>query len=169
MEHLWAPWRLEYITSDNKEEGCIFCVKSREDKDKENLILERGEKAFIIMNAFPYNNGHLMVAPYQHTGELLDLDDEEMLSMMNLVKLSKEILDRALRTDGYNVGINLGRSAGAGIADHIHVHIVPRWSGDTNFMPVLADVRVMPEALESTYARLKDALEELERSRRGDG
>lgn len=157
IERLWAPWRMEYVTGD-EEPGCIFCNKPEEDRDQENMILKRGKLGFIMLNAYPYNNGHLMVAPYRHIGDFSDLTDDEMLDIMKLVKLGKEVLSEACGPDGFNIGVNLGRVAGAGIADHIHVHIVPRWNGDTNFMPVIADTKVMPQALDRTYQTLKDAL-----------
>lgn len=162
MERLWAPWRIQYITA-GKVEGCIFCNKADEDQDEENMILKRGKLSFIMMNAFPYNNGHLMIAPYRHIGDLSLLTDEEMLNVMQMVRDGKELLSKAFSPDGFNIGINLGRVAGAGIEDHVHVHIVPRWNGDTNFMPVLADIKVMPQALAATYQKLKEALDELER------
>ena len=168
MERLWAPWRVDYITADQGK-GCIFCTKPAQNRDEENLILKRGDLAFIMLNAFPYNNGHLMVAPYRHVGDISDLTDEEMLDLMRLVRFGKEVLSSAIHPDGFNIGINLGRVAGAGIADHIHVHVVPRWNGDTNFMPVIADTKVMPQALRATYAQLQEALDHLnERCRKDD-
>ncbi|HOM71185.1 MAG TPA: HIT domain-containing protein [Armatimonadota bacterium] len=160
MERLWAPWRVQYIMADQPE-GCIFCVKPKENRDRENLILERDDLAFIMLNAYPYNNGHLMAAPYRHTGDISDLNDDEILSVMRMVKLGKEVLAKAFSPDGFNIGINMGHTAGAGIADHIHIHIVPRWNGDTNFMPVIADTKVMPQALCDTYDQLKKALSDL--------
>jgi len=162
MERLWAPWRMQYITGQ-PENGCVFCVKPREDNDAENLILLRGKCAFIILNAFPYNNGHLLIAPYRHVADLSALTEEEQLEILKLTTLGCELLKATVSPHGFNVGINLGQTAGAGIADHLHVHIVPRWNGDTNFMPVLADVKVLPEALASTYRALKA---ELDRSKR---
>jgi ATP adenylyltransferase len=160
MEHLWAPWRMPYIDSskDNKEETCIFCDKPKEDRDVENLILYRSALSFIIMNKYPYNPGHLMVAPYHHTGRLEDLTDEERNELFAIVSWGVMLLKKVLNPDGLNIGINLGRVAGAGIEDHLHVHIVPRWNGDTNFMPVMADVRVVPQALADSYKRLKEQL-----------
>lgn len=157
MERLWAPWRMAYVTAEHGE-GCIFCDKPAEDRDEKNMIVKRGKLGFIMMNAFPYNNGHLMVAPYRHAADMSDLSDEEALEMMKLVTDGKELLVKAFSPDGFNIGINLGRAAGAGIEDHIHVHVVPRWNGDTNFMPVISDTKVMPQALASTYARLMEAL-----------
>lgn len=154
MEQLWAPWRLEYIVGE-KVDGCIFCVFPQQTNDRDNRILHRGKHAFVIMNAFPYSNGHLLVAPYRHTGDLSDLTSEESLEMMQLVQTSIRVLKEAVNPDGLNIGVNQGTAAGAGIADHVHMHIVPRWNGDTNFMPVFADVKVIPEALETTYDKLK--------------
>lgn len=160
MEHLWAPWRMEYILS-KKPVGCIFCDKPREDEDKKNLILHRGEFCFIILNAYPYNNGHMMVVPYRHTATLSGWAPQEQLEFMALADLAIALLKTTMRPDGFNLGINLGLVAGAGVADHIHLHIVPRWSGDTNFMPVLAEVRVVSEHIRATYDKLKEMLEEV--------
>ena len=154
MERLWAPWRLQYIVAD-RADGCIFCTFGGEREDRENLILRRGERAFVIMNAFPYSNGHLLVAPYRHVSDLAQLDEEESLDIMRLTQASILALGEAYSPDGINTGINQGAAAGAGIVDHIHVHVVPRWEGDTNFMPIFADVKVIPEALEATYDKLK--------------
>jgi ATP adenylyltransferase len=160
-EQLWAPWRLQYIESADKAEGCIFCdfPAQGEAKDSDNLILYRGPHAFIILNAFPYSNGHLMVVPYRHTARFEDFTDEEMLDVMRLTRIALNVLQTAFKPDGFNLGVNMGRVAGAGIADHLHWHVVPRWNGDTNFMPVLADVRVIPESLPVVYERLRAALE----------
>jgi len=154
MEHLWAPWRLEYITGE-KVEGCIFCVFPQQNDDEKNHILYRGKRAFVIMNAFPYSNGHLLVPPYRHIADITELTDEENLEIMQLTQMCCKALAAICKPDGFNVGINLGTAAGAGIADHLHLHVVPRWNGDTNFMPVFADVKVIPEALETTYKKLK--------------
>jgi len=161
MKVLWAPWRIRYITGD-KEEGCIFCTKPKERNDKKNLILYTGETSFIIMNRYPYSNGHLMTVPYRHTNNLSDLTQEERLELANLTIKCTDIL-QAIRPDGFNIGMNLGRAGGAGIDDHLHYHIVPRWNGDSNFMSVIADVRVMPEYLEETYETLSKHLKSLER------
>lgn len=157
MERIWAPWRVQYIMAE-KQEGCIFCDKPQQDNDNENYILYRGDHALIMLNAYPYNNGHLMVAPYSHTADISDLADEELLCVMRLVSLGKQALVKAFAPDGFNIGINMGRTAGAGIEDHIHIHIVPRWNGDTNFMPVIADTKVMPQALSHTFAQISEAL-----------
>lgn len=161
MKVLWAPWRIQYITGE-KEEGCIFCSKPKERNDKKNLILYTGETSFIIMNRYPYSNGHLMAVPYRHTNNLSELTEEERLELMNLTVKCIDIL-QAIRPDGFNIGMNLGRAGGAGIDDHLHYHIVPRWNGDSNFMSVIADVRVMPEYLEETYETLNKHLKSLER------
>lgn len=154
MDRLWAPWRLDYITGE-KTEGCIFCVFPTENNDEKRLILHRGKHAFVIMNAFPYSNGHLLIVPYRHTADVADLNDDESLEIMQLVRKCREALEAVCTPDGFNIGINQGAAAGAGIADHIHLHVVPRWNGDTNFMPVLGGVKVVPEALEVTYGKLK--------------
>jgi ATP adenylyltransferase len=154
MNQLWSPWRMEYIVGE-KPKGCIFCAKAAEDHDPENLILLRGRTCFVMMNRYPYNNGHLMVAPYVHVDSPTKLSPEAQLDMMALVNICIEVLQQAMSPDGFNVGMNLGASAGAGIKDHIHMHIVPRWVGDTNFMPVLAETHVIVEALEQSYAKLK--------------
>jgi ATP adenylyltransferase len=162
-EQLWAPWRLKYIENADKAEGCIFCLFPAEEphNDEKNLILYRGKHAFIILNAFPYSNGHLMVVPYRHTSRFEAFEDAEMLEVMHLTRLSIKLLEETFHPNGFNLGVNMGRVAGAGIADHLHWHIVPRWNGDTNFMPVLADVRVIPESLSVVYSRLKQTLEAL--------
>lgn len=159
-EQLWAPWRLQYIESADKAEGCIFCTfpAQCEAEDTKNLIVYRSSKSFIILNAFPYSNGHLMVVPYRHTASLNDFADDEMLDVMRLIRLGVSILTETFHPDGFNLGVNMGRVAGAGIADHLHWHIVPRWNGDTNFMPVMADVRVIPESLQKVHQRLSAVL-----------
>ena len=154
MERLWAPWRLEYIVAD-RVDGCIFCVFPTQDDDENNHILLRGKHAYVIMNAFPYSNGHLLVTPYRHIGDFCELSDEENLDIMQLAQKCCYALKNMCRPDGFNIGWNIGTAAGAGIAEHVHMHIVPRWNGDTNFVPVLADVKVIPEALHTTYKKLK--------------
>jgi ATP adenylyltransferase len=157
MEHLWAPWRIEYLQRA-PEDGCILCRKPGEDKDEDNLILYRGQHNFVILNAFPYNPGHLMVAPYRHTADLHELGDEEAKEHLAIVKKCLVLLSDAMAPTGFNIGLNLGRVAGAGIAEHLHTHVVPRWGGDTNFMPVISDTKVMPEALTATYRKLRARL-----------
>ncbi len=155
MERLWAPWRMEYIASGGSGEGCFLCEKTQSpEKDDENYVLFRGKSCFVLLNTYPYNNGHLMVAPYRHVGDFAALGDDELLELMKISQLSVSALERAMGAQGFNIGFNLGRVAGAGLVDHIHLHIVPRWGGDTNFMPIIADVKVIPEALEKTYEKL---------------
>jgi ATP adenylyltransferase len=154
---IWAPWRLEYVkdaAKDNEDE-CIFCAKPAADDDESNLIVHRGERCFVILNLFPYTNGHLMVAPYEHTSALQDIDAETVAEMMDLAQRAMRILEDAYAPHGYNVGFNQGRIAGAGFEGHIHMHVVPRWGGDTNFMPVLADTRVMPQTPQQSYEALR--------------
>jgi ATP adenylyltransferase len=153
MEHLWAPWRIRYILAE-KEEGCFFCRKSAESDDVKNYVIIRERNCFALLNTYPYNAGHLMVAPYKHTGELDDLSEQELAEFMSLTRRCKQLLTKTMKPEGFNIGINLGRCAGAGVLDHVHMHIVPRWDGDTNYMPVLADTHVVPQALDELYAAL---------------
>jgi len=163
MENLWAPWRMAYIAPKTPQtQECIFCTKPAEHRDAENYILHRGERCFMLLNLYPYNNGHLMIAPYQHVGSIEQLDAETLAEMMAQAQLSLRALRKAMNPDGFNMGINQGKVAGAGFADHVHLHVVPRWNGDTNFMPVLADVKVMPEHLETVYQQLKQAIEDVQ-------
>jgi ATP adenylyltransferase len=157
MERLWAPWRMEYITQEPRP-GCLFCrvLADPSDKDSE-LVVWRPEAAIVMLNKFPYNPGHLMVAPAAHKGGLEDLDDGETADLMRALRRSVTVLKGVLRPEGFNIGANAGRVAGAGIPDHTHLHIVPRWNGDTNFMPVLAEVKVVGEHLLQTAAKLRDA------------
>ena len=157
MEELWAPWRIEYIQRAPKS-GCILCQKPKENDDEANFILYRGQYNFIILNAFPYNPGHLMVAPYRHIANLQDLSDAEATEHLDIIKKSLELLKEVMEPTGFNIGLNVGKVAGAGIAEHLHTHIVPRWQGDTNLMSVLADTRVIPEALAATYQKLRAKL-----------
>jgi ATP adenylyltransferase len=155
---LWAPWRLEYIQQADEQEGCVFCLEAAGDlPDSETLVVSRGTVALAILNKFPYSSGHLVAAPVRHVGSLADLTDDEALELHRLAVAAMNALDRTYGPDGFNLGWNLGRVAGAGIADHVHIHVVPRWSGDTNFMPVLADVKVLPEHLLATRDRLREA------------
>lgn len=151
MKRLWAPWRMDYIGGQTPADGCIFCLGERAAEDAERLVLLRGERSFVMMNKFPYSNGHLLISPYRHTADLDELDEEETLEMHRLLCRSRQVLQACMHPQGFNVGMNLGQIAGAGVADHLHLHIVPRWSGDTNFMPVFADVRVIPQHLYATY------------------
>ena len=159
MPRLWTPWRMTFLKAPKNTDAnaCIFCEKIRADtsQDRENLVLWRGKRAFLLLNLYPYANGHLMVAPYEHTGELESLDAETLQEMMQLVNHGIRALKQTSNPHGFNVGANLGQAAGAGVKDHVHLHIVPRWSGDTNFMATLGETRVLPEALEDTYKRIK--------------
>ena len=155
-KQLWAPWRLEYVGSADEQEGCIFCRALAGD-DEEGLVVHRGRRAFVLLNRFPYATGHLMVAPIRHTGELADLEDEELVEVHRLATSGLGALAETYGSQGYNLGWNLGRIAGAGVVDHVHLHVVPRWAGDTNFMPVLADVKVLPEHLADSRRKLADA------------
>jgi ATP adenylyltransferase len=155
MERLWAPWRLEYIEQADAEQGCIFC-RALEGDDEEGLVVNRGREAFVLLNRFPYASGHLMVAPSRHVGEFSELGDGEVLEVHRLAGQGMGALAQLYGPQGFNVGWNLGRIAGAGVVDHVHMHVVPRWAGDTNFMPVLADVKVLPEHLAETRRRLAE-------------
>ena len=156
-QRIWAPWRLAYVKDASKDEdaGCIFCTKPAEEDDQANLIVHRGERCFVILNKFPYTNGHLMVAPYEHLPTLPELDADTTAEMMALAQRAMVVLDEAYGPQGYNAGLNQGRVAGAGFEGHIHLHVVPRWAGDTNYMPVLSDTRVMPQSLEESWDALK--------------
>ncbi|MCE5241975.1 MAG: HIT domain-containing protein [Syntrophobacteraceae bacterium] len=153
MQNLWAPWRIEYIMG-KRESYCIFCPEGDGQSDEERLILHRGRLCMIMMNKFPYTNGHLLVAPWRHVARLEELQEDEMLELMQLVRLCTLVLKRVMRPDGFNVGLNLGAVAGAGVEDHLHFHVVPRWQGDTNFIAVFADVRSIPEHFKQTYSKL---------------
>ncbi len=154
MKVIWAPWRMAYVKNARKPARCIFCVKSKDRRDANNLLLHRGRHGLVMMNLFPYNSGHLLIAPYAHVKSLEQLPNEVSLDLMALVKLSLKVLRAEMKPEGFNVGINLGRVAGAGIEAHVHLHIVPRWNGDTNFMPLFAETRVMPEHLQTTWKKL---------------
>jgi ATP adenylyltransferase len=157
MERLWAPWRMAYITQEPRP-GCLFCrvIADPSDPDAE-LVVWRPEGAIVMLNKFPYNPGHVMVAPTAHKGDLADLDDAESASLMAALRRTIRVLREALTPEGFNVGANLGRVAGAGIPDHVHLHVVPRWNGDTNFMPVLSEVKVINEHLQQTAEKLRQA------------
>jgi len=161
VDHLWAPWRMGYVSAEQPE-GCIFCTKPAAGDDEANQILHRGDLVFIMLNAFPYNSGHLMIAPFRHVGDPLEMEPQESSELLYGIRIAIEVLRESLSPDGFNVGMNVGRVAGAGYADHLHVHVVPRWSGDTNFMAIMADTRIVPEALADTYHRLKEALDRRE-------
>ena len=157
MERLWTPWRLAYVTDASRTPpGCIFCA-ALASTDPEPLVLHAGARALVMLNKFPYNNGHLMVVPHRHVGRLADLDADELTELMTLCQLSERVLSREYAPHGFNMGLNLGKPAGAGIEDHLHMHVVPRWNGDTNFMSVVGETRVLPEELPATVSRLRAA------------
>jgi ATP adenylyltransferase len=160
MDKLWAPWRIEYVRQP-KEEACIFCVKPQQKDDRETLILYRGKRAFVLMNLYPYSNGHLMVAPYQHCDNTEDLETATLTEIMTLANHSMSILRKTMRAEGFNMGLNVGRAAGAGIEEHVHYHLVPRWVGDTNYMPILGHTKVIVEGLQETYDLLKPEFDRL--------
>lgn len=161
MKPLWAPWRMDYILSKEKEEYCIFCPGDDREQDKERLILHVGSHSMVMMNRFPYTNGHLLVAPVRHLPDLDQLSHKETLDLLLMVRRSVDVLKKAINPEGFNVGLNLGRVAGAGVEEHLHFHIVPRWNGDTNYMTVLGEVRVIPEHIIETYMRLGPYFESL--------
>jgi ATP adenylyltransferase len=157
VERLWAPWRLEYVQSAGKQDDCFFCTAAASDDDEANLVVHRGTRAFVLLNKFPYSSGHLLVAPYRHGRNFPDLDDDEILEIHKLGAQGMDALAATYGPEGYNLGWNMGRMAGAGVPDHGHMHVVPRWGGDTNFMPVLGDVKVIPEHLATTRTKIVDA------------
>jgi ATP adenylyltransferase len=156
MNHLWSPWRMTYIENHKKEEGCVFCIAQAQADSAENLIAFRGKNAYVILNRFPYTSGHLMAIPYEHKSNLEELAAETRAEMMELASLCTTVLRKIYRTESFNVGINIGEAAGAGVLGHVHIHIVPRWAGDTNFMSTTGEMRVLPEALEDTYHRVRE-------------
>ncbi len=156
MDYLWTPWRYQYVTTSGESAGCVFCAAAAGD-DREHLIVYRGPRAFVIVNRFPYTSGHIMIVPYQHTASLLELPDETLVEMTLLARTSERHLRTIYHPDGLNLGLNLGKSAGAGIAGHLHLHALPRWAGDTNFMTVVGETRVLPEDLAVTWQRLRQA------------
>lgn len=160
MDYLWTPWRMKYIQERHTYDGCIFCLAAQANNDEENFIFYRGKHVYMILNCFPYTSGHVMCVPYAHEGRLQDLTQATRSEMMDVVSKGVEVLQLVYQPDGFNVGLNLGELAGAGIAEHLHTHIVPRWSGDTNFMSSLANTRVLPETLPQAYDRIKKAWDE---------
>jgi ATP adenylyltransferase len=168
MSHLWTPWRMPYLRGDEPlPEGCLFCVKAREEDAKAHIV-RRGRLCYVILNRFPYNNGHLMVVPYAHVATLEKLDAETLAELMALTQLSLRVLRAAYTPQGFNVGINIGEVSGAGVAGHVHLHVVPRWGGDTNYMTVVARTRVIPEWLDQTYERLRPLFERMSAQERTD-
>ena len=160
MNHIWSPWRMEYIENNNQVDGCIFCVMQEIEDSPENLIAFRGVRAFVILNRYPYTSGHLMVVPFAHQPNLEGLDPETRAEMMELTTRCMTVLRKIYNPQAFNMGANIGEAAGAGVKAHVHIHIVPRWAGDTNFMSTVGDVRVLPESLENTFYRVKKGFEE---------
>jgi len=160
LERLWSPWRLAYVSGSGEPQGCVFC-DAQADAHAAPLVLHRGASCFVILNLYPYNNGHLMVVPNRHVATLSLATPEELSEMMRLTQAAEAAVTEAYRPQGINVGMNLGRPAGAGIADHMHIHVVPRWTGDTNFMSVVGNVRVLPEDLDQTATRLRPIFEKI--------
>ncbi len=163
MQRLWAPWRLQYVTDQApKKEGCFFCNAFKDvGNEEDHLLLYRANKAFVMLNRFPYNGGHIMVAPARHYGDFEDASNDEIQEIWELVALSKAVVKRGMQAEGVNIGVNQGKCAGAGVLDHLHVHLVPRWEGDVNFMPVMADIKVMPQALVECHKVLAPLFEEM--------
>ncbi len=164
MKRLWAPWRMEYILDENKHDSCLFCEVSKKagerttrTRDRKNFILHRGEQCFVILNRYPYSSGHLMVVPYFHTPTFDGLSDNVLFDLIKTVDTSVKVLREVLRPDGFNMGLNFGKVAGAGMESHMHMHVVPRWTGDTDSMPIIAETRVMPEHLKTTYNKILKA------------
>ena len=163
MKRLWAPWRMEYILDEKKHGSCLFCHISQAKKanDRKNLILYRGKHCFVVLNKYPYNNGHLMVVPFFHTPTFDGLSDDVLFELMKTQKISVDVIRKAMNPDGFNLGLNFGKVAGAGMESHMHMHIVPRWTGDTDSMPIIAETRVMPEHLKKTYIKLSRLFKKL--------
>ena len=158
INNLWAPWRITYIQDHSKEEGCFLCNAVQNNVDEKHLVIHRAKECFCILNKYPYNSGHIMIAPNKHKADISDLTDQEMLEIMQVARDMKEYLVKMMKPEGFNLGVNLGKSAGAGLIGHFHFHIVPRWNGDTNFMPVISDIKVIPQSLEDLYREFKKHL-----------
>jgi len=161
LEHIWTPWRMKYIQNNSKNHDCIFCLAANKEDDAKQLVFYRGERVFMILNRYPYTSGHVMCVPYAHKRQLQDLTRETRMEMMENVNNAVQVLQQVYQPEGFNVGINLGKVAGAGVAEHLHIHILPRWGGDTSFITSVGQTRVVPEALDETYRRVKDAWERL--------
>jgi ATP adenylyltransferase len=157
MDELWAPWRMEYVTRADKEAGCFLCAAASEGGDREKYVLWRGRECLAVLNCYPYNNGHILVAPTAHKADLADLTDGELTEQMAMLRRAQSSLRQVMNPGGFNIGLNLGSAAGAGIPGHLHWHIVPRWPGDTNFMPVLGRTNVIPQSLRRAWELLRDA------------
>ena len=157
MDHLWSPWRMKYIRRQKTSKGCVFCDAVQKEDGEDNLIVARGKRAFVILNRYPYTSGHIMIVPFDHVGTFEEMDEETCTEVMHLIRQGISALDYVYKPDGYNMGANLGTSAGAGIKNHIHFHLVPRWGGDTNYMTSIGGTRVLPEDLNETFKLLKDA------------
>jgi ATP adenylyltransferase len=155
MKHLWSPWRMPYLENHTKEEGCVFCNAQAQEDGAANLIAFRGERAYVILNRYPYTSGHLMVVPLDHKPDLEQLDPQARAEMMELTVRCMSVLRAAYNPQAFNIGANIGEAAGAGVVGHVHIHIVPRWNGDTNFMSTLGETRVLPESLEDTYRKIR--------------
>jgi ATP adenylyltransferase len=160
MKRIFAPWRYKYV-SDPNSDGCIFCNAQSSKDDRKSGVLFRGKFAFVIMNKYPYNNGHIMIAPYNHTGDFEELSEEEMLEMSTLIQKWQKVIKKAMKPEGFNIGMNLGRIAGAGFEKHLHYHLVPRWSGDTNFMPIIGETKVVPMSVDDAYDLLLKVYKEI--------
>jgi len=155
MEHIWSPWRYQYISNVEHVPGCVFCRVVQEQHDDQNFVVHRATFNFLILNLFPYTPGHLMVVPYKHAASLAEVDDQTTTEMMQLAKRAQSALESEYKPNGFNIGMNLGRAAGAGVADHLHLHIVPRWNGDANFVSIVGETRVLPEDLQTTWSKLQ--------------
>jgi ATP adenylyltransferase len=169
MQHLWSPWRMTYIEKQKEEEGCVFCDAPALPDGPENLIVFRSQRAYVILNRYPYTSGHLMVVPYDHRPSLEDLDPETRAEIMELATQGIRALRRAYHPEGFNLGVNIGEPAGAGITEHVHLHVVPRWTGDTNFMSSLGQTRVLPQSLEDTWQRVRAAWPDSDQIRTSGG
>ncbi len=157
MDYLWSPWRYAYVSRAAPVDGCIFCEKAAQDRDEENLVLYRGKLNFVLLNLYPYTSGHLMIAPFEHVATLEEASPESVAEMMQLARIASKHLREAYQPQGMNLGMNLGECAGAGIAGHIHMHVLPRWIGDSNFMTTVGETRVLPEDISITYKKLSEA------------
>ena len=166
MDQLWSPWRMKYIRRKKAPKGCIFCDAVLKEDGEENLIVARGKRAYVILNRYPYTSGHIMIVPFDHVGTFEEMDEETCSDVMRLIRMGISTLNRVYKPDGYNMGANLGASAGAGIENHIHFHLVPRWGGDTNYMTSIGGTRVLPEGLNETFKQLKDAWPKRQKSKK---